>query len=485
MRDVYLKPPTVWMFGLLIALYSCAIVRPVPQVADISARLRASTVRLVSASSQGKVFSLAYNEESGLTFGVRNINGGSGFFVADDLIATNIHVIAGQRLISAKRVDDETVFRIEGVTAFDAENDIVILKVSGQGIGLPLSDRARVRVGMPVYVAGFPERRYAFKRGSLRQKQNGYHWLLIEHDMADGSSGRPVLNRQGHVIGVSAGWDADASQHYAIPSNVLKRLIAESDTVEPLTQWQQRDQIRAYVYQSSGFEKAKAGDPTAIDDLNNAIEKHQSFLPFYSNRGFAKMRFGNMARARGDVAQAKQLYESAITDYTTIGEVSDAYLNRGSVRYILAGTLSSSEEKQKLYEEAIADWTVAIRLDSSNALAYSNRGALWFQIGAAKTDTGSAAKDYAKAIEDLTQAIKLDPADSTAYFNRGIVFGELSNPQAAIRDFDAAIARDPVYAKAYFERGLRKRDIGHLDAAAADFQKAKTLDPQLNPPNPQ
>lgn len=482
MYSVYLKFQRVWVLGFLIGLCSCAIVRPEPQVADLSARLRTSTVRLVSISSEGTVFSLGH-QRSEFNFSVQNLNAGSGFFVADDLIATNIHVVAGQRLISAQRVNDETVFRIKGVAAFDAANDIVILKVSGQGIGLPLSDRASVRVGMPVYVAGFPEQRYAFKRGILRQKQNGYHWLLIEHDMADGSSGGPVLNRQGAIIGVTAGWDADPLQHYAIPSNVLKRLLTESDTIEPLTQWQQRDCIRAYVYQSEGFKKTKAGDPTAIDDLNNAIEGNPKFLPFYANRASAKLRLGDIARSRGDVTQAKKLYESAIVDYTTIGEVSDAYINRGSVKYRLAGIQSSSRKKQKLYESTIQDWTEAIRLDSTNALAYSNRGALWFQIGAAKGDTAAAAEDYTQAIEDLTQAIKLDPADSTAYFNRGIVFGELGNPQAAIRDFDAAIARDPMYTKAYFERGLRKRDIGHLDAAAADFQKAKALDPQLNLPN--
>lgn len=485
MRDVYLKILKIWVFGLLIALCACATVLREPQVADLSARLRASTVRLVSSDAQGKVFSVTH-EESGLTFSVGNINGGSGFFVANDLIATNIHVLAGQRLISAKRVDDETVFRIEGVTAFDVENDIVILKVSGSGVRLPLADSDRVRVGMPVYVAGFPERTYAFKRGRLLQKHNSYHWLLIEHDMADGSSGGPVLNRQGHVIGVTAGWDADPSQHYAIPSNVLKRLLAESDTVEPLAVWQHRDCISAYVYRSEGFQKIEAGDATAIDDLNNAIERNPKFLPFYANRAYAKLSLGDRARSRGDVVQARALYESAIADYTVIGELSDAYINRGSVKYRLAGTEASSAKKQKLYTSIIADWTAAIRLDSANAMAYSNRGALWFQIGAFKAHAGdkdTAAKDYAQAIEDLTTAIELAPADPDAYFNRGIVLGEIGNPHAAIEDFDAAIARDPTYAKAYFERGLLKKDIGHRDAAAADFQKAKSLDPQLNPPN--
>ena len=60
-------------------------------------------------------------------------NIGSGFFITEGLIATNIHVVAKSTPVSAELVDTNTVFTVDGVAAFDAKNDLVILKSHRQG----------------------------------------------------------------------------------------------------------------------------------------------------------------------------------------------------------------------------------------------------------------------------------------------------------------------------------------------------------------
>ena len=57
--------------------------------------------------------------------------GGTGFFVKPDKIATNIHIIAGVDPISAHVKSKATIWSIQGVTAYDVNNDLAILKISG------------------------------------------------------------------------------------------------------------------------------------------------------------------------------------------------------------------------------------------------------------------------------------------------------------------------------------------------------------------
>ena len=59
--------------------------------------------------------------------------------MAPDKIVTNMHVVSSPGVIFAKLSDNETIWAVEGVTAFDIENDLVILKIAGEGV--PLSDR--------------------------------------------------------------------------------------------------------------------------------------------------------------------------------------------------------------------------------------------------------------------------------------------------------------------------------------------------------
>ena len=86
---------------------------------------------------------------------------GSGFFIAPNKIATNIHVIAQPGTVSVKTIHQEkevmltklengnlvgryenrfTDWTVEGVLAYDVKNDVAILKVSGEGTPLSIAN---------------------------------------------------------------------------------------------------------------------------------------------------------------------------------------------------------------------------------------------------------------------------------------------------------------------------------------------------------
>ena len=113
----------------------------------------AQTVPEIAEKALAATVHLEMKDSNGVTFGF-----GSGFFVRENLIATNYHVIKGAMYGTAKLVGQSTTYTIEGVTATDETNDLAILKVTAYGIKpLPLGDSDIVRIGEAVYVAGNPK----------------------------------------------------------------------------------------------------------------------------------------------------------------------------------------------------------------------------------------------------------------------------------------------------------------------------------------
>jgi tetratricopeptide (TPR) repeat protein len=94
------------------------------------------------------------------------------------------------------------------------------------------------------------------------------------------------------------------------------------------------------------------------------------------------------------------------------------------------------------FNRAIADYSNAIALDPSNALALSSRG----QLSEAKGDLDGAMADY-------TRAVELNPNDASALSNRGRVHASQNDYGAAIADYSKAIAINPKYVVALSGRG--------------------------------
>ena len=169
---------------------------------------------------------------------------GSGFFVGPDLIATNYHVIEAilneGAIGGVKLVGKEEIYAIENIVDFDKKNDLAIAKVrraNDAEIDVPalsLGDSDAVQRGEPIYIMSNPlGLEGTFTDGKISNiLSNGNAKILqINATIAQGSSGGPVLNESGKVIGICvAGIGRGLDINFAIPVNYLKALMLAPPT---------------------------------------------------------------------------------------------------------------------------------------------------------------------------------------------------------------------------------------------------------------
>lgn len=135
---------------------------------------------------------------------------GTGFFVSNDgYMVTNFHVIDGATSITIISPAEKKELKAALVQS-DPANDIAILKVEAQTIGIPLAASFSGAKGEEVLTLGFPlvalqgqEQKATFGRiNALSGIQNDIRFVQIDVPIQPGNSGGPLLNSRGEVIGV-------------------------------------------------------------------------------------------------------------------------------------------------------------------------------------------------------------------------------------------------------------------------------------------
>ena len=377
---------------------------------------------------------------------------GSGFFVEKNLIATNIHVVAGATSITAGLTGTGMRFTVEGVMAFDAKNDLVILKIAGVGTPLMIGDSDLVKNGDFLQTVGYPNGKYMVTEGPIHSIRDSDKWIRMKFNTLGGNSGGPVLNSKGEVIGIVV-QDADFFS-FAIPVNLVKNLLIGSQTLEPLSQWQEREQIRAYTYLVKS-KNAKGRYEDAITNLDKAIQLSSNITLFYYNRGTIKSNFGQFKVEKGNVAEAHQHFQDAIDDFTkTINlcpDHAEAYNNRGVANSHLGQSKvesSSLTEAHQHFQDAIDDCTKAIKLCPDHAAVFNNRADAKYRFGKSEDTVGNMEASvnlFQSGIDDINAAIELDSNYAVFYHTRGQIKYELGDFCAAIEDCEKSCEIDPNY----------------------------------------
>src|SRR3954466_13230264 len=166
------------------------------------------------------------------TFDARGekLSRGSGFFIDKDRVVTNRHVIDGAYRAEVHLTSGNS-FAVKTVLAVDAEADIALLRVEAPvNLVRPLSlDRTSPQEGESIVVIGNPfglEGSVTNGIVSAVRDIPGFGRIIqITAPISPGSSGSPVVNMHGQVIGVATlQITGGQSVNFAIPSERIAQL---------------------------------------------------------------------------------------------------------------------------------------------------------------------------------------------------------------------------------------------------------------------
>jgi len=164
---------------------------------------------------------------------------GSGFFIDQGgALATNYHVIAGGTEAKV-RLSDGAVYAVSGVLAADPEQDLAILQVVGYDSPPLTLAEARPMIGEPVVAIGNP---MGFEGtvsegilSGIRSLDDEKVRYQVTAPISPGSSGGPILNAAGEVIGIATFiWKEGQNLNFAVPASELDRLWNERSDAQPL-----------------------------------------------------------------------------------------------------------------------------------------------------------------------------------------------------------------------------------------------------------
>ena len=154
---------------------------------------------------------------------------GSGFFVAPNIIATNYHVVEGATNASCILNNSDIEYKIDGYVGVDKSVDLILLKVSTLNKPAIKFAVSTASIGQKVYVIGSPQGLPAtISDGIISGMRDfeGIKLLQMTASISPGSSGGPVLNSNGELIGISVSQLTEGQNlNFAIPKSYLQILL--------------------------------------------------------------------------------------------------------------------------------------------------------------------------------------------------------------------------------------------------------------------
>jgi hypothetical protein len=191
----------------------------------------------IAKSANGSIVSIVMSDKDGKPLGQ-----GSGFLAsADGLLVTNYHVIA-EGVSAIAKFPGGAFYLIDGVVASDKARDVAILKAHGHNFRpLLLGNSDRIQVGEEVVAIGSPLSLEStvsngIVSGMRTEEDLGGKFLQVTAPISPGSSGGPLFNMMGEVIGITTMYiKGGENLNFAIPINDAKRLLLPKSST--LREW--------------------------------------------------------------------------------------------------------------------------------------------------------------------------------------------------------------------------------------------------------
>jgi tetratricopeptide (TPR) repeat protein len=471
----HMKKMFPWILGITCALWMMAGFPTSAQeeLPILIKQIEPSIVVVITYGDQGK-----------------RLGQGTGFFVnhAGDVI-TNHHVLEGASRVVVKTKDGKT-YKVKRVLANDKEGDLIRLAVDLQGDTMrpmPLSD-STPEVGERIFVIGTPlglERTVSDGIiSAVREIPEFGKIIQLTAPISPGSSGSPVVNMNGKVIGVATFFViAGQNLNFAIPVERVRNMI--SGEAKTIAEWGdlKREELRSEV-----------NEIYLIGLRHLWIEDYERALFFFMevikrNPGHADGHFqkGYCLAKLGLYNEAIEAYHETIrlrpTNPDPLNHLCLAYNRLERYEKALESCLKATLLKPDLVEahnnlgwtyfklgrhqEAIEACKRAIQLKPDFALAYFNLG-----------NNYSAIKSYREAAEAYKQGIRIAPDHPESHLNLGASYFQIGQYENAMEAYKQAIRLNPDSVKAHLNLGMAFLKLGDRGSALEEFKILKKLDDQ-------
>ncbi len=382
---------------------------------------------------------------------------GSGFFVNQEGdVVTNSHVLEGANRAVIKTTDGRG-HAIQKVLAEDKEGDLVrvSVEISQEAVrplpvttGLPEVGERIIIIGTPL---GLDKTVSDGIVSAVRDVPAFGKIIQVTAPISPGSSGSPVINMKGEVIGIATFFVvAGQNINFAIPGErIVKLATGQGETLS------ERDEGRIKDWLAS----AEGLYTTGLRFL--WAEDYERALPYFvetvkRNRGHAAGYF-QMGYCLAKLGQ----YKEAIQSYKQALRINPREAGIHSNLCAVYGKIGR-------YDEAIESCKQATQLEPDFAEAYSNLGWSYQRMGR-----------YQEAIQACKEAIRLKPDFSPAHYNLGNSYSALKKYEEAIDSYKEAIRIKFDYAEGHLDLGAAYFHTGRIEEAVVSYKQAIRLKPSL------
>lgn len=293
---------------------------------------------------------------------------GSGFFVGQGKVVTNLHVIRGAVRVEVKTLDGKgRTYPVAGLLAVDEEGDLALMSVD-----MP-ADRARAielapelpDEGEMIFVIGNPLKLEGSVTNGIvsavREVPNLGRIIQITAPISHGNSGSPVFNLRGQVLGVVTVKVTNGQNiNLAIAAARVRDLRGE--TIRPLTDLSSKTKgdLAETLYRT-GLESLWLGNyDNALGYFETAVNRNPKRVEAWIQVGYCKVKQGRSLEAIRAYQRALQLKPGSAEIHNQLG---DAYYYAGRLR------------------EAIDSYRQATRLQPDLAASYYNLAVTYYESG--------------------------------------------------------------------------------------------------------
>ena len=294
---------------------------------------------------------------------------GTGFFVSGDgYLLTNNHVIEGSSSIAA-RTSSGATYTFESVAVRSTDPDLAELKFTTTDVPhLQLGNSNKAVEGEKVLVIGNPEGlQGSVSDGIISAFRDNGAYIQITAPISPGSSGSPVLDETGQVIGMATlVYREGQNLNFAISADRIRSyLVYEAN----------KSQAQATPSSTpEAHETENTAQASLVTTVNQAIDSHDwrtltgmtvdGLVNYFGHRHVTN---AYIAQDMQNDSRTYQWVHSTIYPNTFSHEVSDQYSSNwsGAMLYDSINIYSEALERNGKLHKAMTRLTVGYVIDSS------------------------------------------------------------------------------------------------------------------------